>query len=351
LQNDISSIGTCITITANNVTFDGQGHSINYGQNGLPGQGIIANSVNLTTVKNSIISEGDFGLVGNRHGIYLINNHDSEVFNNTVTTFGNNNFGIMLQSSSSNYIDNNHIDTSGISANNLQLQNGNGNVLANNILVSHGNSAQGLALIDSSDNEISSNLIVTDQMNANAIFISNSKDNSFFGDELSVSNADIVVLNDTSSDGNSFTSISIAQRNEVYNDILLNAEGIDGTSFVDTYLKKYLFSGLGSIISFKSSNFGEIIFLAPISGSGTDLSADVVIGDNSAVVQSDINSGLNQSAQITLYNLPTDFVNPEIKRDGLSCPLEVCMNLTDLNAGTVVFTVTGWSNYSIGEIV
>ena len=41
--------------------------------------------------------------------------------------------------------------------------------------------------------------------------------------------------------------------------------------------------------------------------------------------------------------------NPEIKKDGAACT--TCHNFTSLNAGTVIFNVTGWSNYSIGEWV
>ncbi len=53
-----------------------------------------------------------------------------------------------------------------------------------------------------------------------------------------------------------------------------------------------------------------------INGSGSNLSNDVRIGNNSVVVNSSGNAGLNRSANVTLYGIgERGFVNPKILRD------------------------------------
>jgi|GEM_PF-986456 len=56
---------------------------------------------------------------------------------------------------------------------------------------------------------------------------------------------------------------------------------------------------------------------------------------------------LDSPATISLFNMPGNFIDPEIKRDSLPCT--ECQALTSLNAETVMFTVPGFSVYSIGE--
>lgn len=57
---------------------------------------------------------------------------------------------------------------------------------------------------------------------------------------------------------------------------------------------------------------------------------------------------LNKEANITFRNMPGNFVDPAIRRDGLDCGNE-CTAFTNLNAETVKFNVTGFSYYYIGE--
>ena len=43
--------------------------------------------------------------------------------------------------------------------------------------------------------------------------------------------------------------------------------------------------------------------------------------------------------------MATNFISPIILKDGVQCTN--CYNFTSLNAGTVMFNVSSWSNYSI----
>ncbi len=69
LQNNVTSNSTCFTITANNVTLNGNGYSINYSANGTLGYGVNVTGWNFTTVKNARIVEGT-STTSSKHGIY-----------------------------------------------------------------------------------------------------------------------------------------------------------------------------------------------------------------------------------------------------------------------------------------
>ena len=102
-----------------------------------------------------------------------------------------------------------------------------------------------------------------------------------------------------------------------------------------------------------NSSSGEIDFGAnEISGTGlTNLSQHIIISENLAEVNSTALTMLNVSADITLYGLSTTMSDPKIYRNGItecnSGTSPSCYNSTSLNAGTVVFNVSSWTNYSI----
>jgi hypothetical protein len=98
----------------------------------------------------------------------------------------------------------------------------------------------------------------------------------------------------------------------------------------------------------KDTAYGEIKFLEIVNGTGNNFTNEIRIGNNSATVESTLNSGLNKSANITLYGIGNrGFSNPTILKNGANC--DSCYNYTSLTANTVIFNVTYWTNYSIGE--
>jgi hypothetical protein len=66
-----------------------------------------------------------------------------------------------------------------------------------------------------------------------------------------------------------------------------------------------------------------------------------------------LNPTFNTTTLITLNNLPTNYTKPQIFHNGNTICDDTttppCHNFTSLNAGTVIFNVSSWSNYSIGE--
>ncbi|MGV8142812.1 MAG: hypothetical protein ACP5NS_04235 [Candidatus Pacearchaeota archaeon] len=148
---------------------------------------------------------------------------------------------------------------------------------------------------------------------------------------------------------NNFTNVSV--RNATSHD-LQYLDSINGTSFIDSYAADYAFGAVGGNIRVIDSRYGQIEFLRPINGSGANFTRDIAVLNNNATVRTDLNIGFNRSANITLYNLPTNFVSPLILRDGLTCPLSspaICANFTSLNAGNVSFNVTAFTEYRISN--
>ncbi len=99
---------------------------------------------------------------------------------------------------------------------------------------------------------------------------------------------------------------------------------------------------------------GEIRWLNSLNGWEFNgrLYSNLTIQNNSAYIDSS-NSALNSSANVTLFNLPTSLNNPAIVRNSIARCITSsnpkCSNFTSLNAGTVTFNVSSWSNYSIEE--
>ena len=65
---------------------------------------------------------------------------------------------------------------------------------------------------------------------------------------------------------------------------------------------------------------------------------------------SDNNIGLNKSANVTLYGAPGAGLSiPQLNRDGVACGA-ICNNFTALNATNVIFNVSYWTEYKIGDV-
>lgn len=113
--------------------------------------------------------------------------------------------------------------------------------------------------------------------------------------------------------------------------------------------------GTSNYLIFNNS-LGEISFTNPsfllqlnVAGVLT-FPGTIKIGNNSVYLNSTYYTGqrINSSANIVLKGIRTNFVNPVIMKDDNQICTD-CYNFTSLNAGTVSFNVTSWSNYSIGE--
>jgi len=360
------------TITNNVVNFNtNRGiHLYSNGDNNIVVNNTVSNStlgihVNGTSDNNQII--GNIVRNNSDIGIKVTTNTNNTIKNNIVNN--NSGHGIALETSTNNTIINNNASSNGQSG--IQLAaNSNGNLIRDNIANNNINSgaSAGIGLLSFSNNntilnntvnsnskrgillsDSDNNLVINNTANSNlqnGININIGKNNTITNLIINNSGQNAILIEGPDSVNNNFTNVTVTNTNSASYDINILNAGINNTYLIDTFLANYSFNQ--SKVNFKSSNFGEIRFLQAINGTGNNLSNDIQIRNNFVSVNSSI-IGLNRSANITLYNLPTTFNNPVILRDGVVCPANICTALTSLNAGNVTFNVTGWSNYSITE--
>jgi len=179
LYNNVSSNGTCFTITANNVTIDCMGFEINYSADGTLGYGVYSNLVNRTKIKNCKILEGS-ATTTYKYAVYFLSVYNGTVENNTVVTVGERGYGIHLKTNSDyGSLLSNRINTSGDIAPGIYLYDSSfGNITSNTVKTSGNLWGYGLILQeDSNYNYVSNNSIQTSGesgMGVNLITRSNS---------------------------------------------------------------------------------------------------------------------------------------------------------------------------------
>lgn len=108
LQNNVTSLGTCFNITANNVTLEGNGYIVIYG-NDSTGNGVFSNGYNDTTIRNIDLRVENVSR-NNSHGIYFGAGTDLNISNVNLTLYGDggnvDNIGLYLVDLSNSSIEN-----------------------------------------------------------------------------------------------------------------------------------------------------------------------------------------------------------------------------------------------------
>lgn len=341
LQNNITTSGTCFSVDVNNVTIDLNGHTIT---GDMTGDGVDFTG-NYFTLSNGIITnfiEGVYmeGSSSNNISNLIINNiYDRAIYcsGSYYTNFTNliisSTFdGFVFDGCDYNTVEN--IEVSNDTIMGVYIYSSSNNNLKN--IKSNGNS-NGIYLQENSNYNIFTNT-ETNNNSVNGVLTDGSSNNNFT-DVIANLNVNGIYLA-SSSNYNSFTNVT-ANNNSVDLTVI---EGNYEDAFINYNFANYTFDLNPSQISFKNSK-GKISFYG-VSGSGTDLMSDLIINNNYVYVNPNY-IGLNVSSNVTFYNMPMNFTNPKIKKNGKIC-LD-CVPYTNLNAGTVVFGVAGWSNYTIKE--
>jgi len=127
LTENVTSTGTCFTISAENITLDCNNYWINYSTSGSTSNyGVYANQFN-TTIKNCNVVDGNLVTVDeDRHGIFINTGNNCTLFNNSVTT--NTSSAILLESDFSNLTSNRGIS----GRHGIDLRDSDNNVIINN---------------------------------------------------------------------------------------------------------------------------------------------------------------------------------------------------------------------------
>ncbi|MBS3077001.1 hypothetical protein J4233_01885 [Candidatus Pacearchaeota archaeon] len=405
LNQSLNSTGTCITISADNVDLNGNGYNLTYFTNDtVGGPAITAVGRQNLTVKNIVIIGTDaVGWEEAASGIYFTRVNGSVIKNNSIKTTGGTNYGIYLLYTNNTLIEGNTVNTTGDTAYVIVMIDSFKNEITNNSIYFSGATGEGIDMNDnglvnspSLANTISYNYIQGTNLPYALVNIFQNftiiSHNTFFGSRttasvdgiaLAASSGNITVINNsiTLTGRKDHNGIEVAGDNHYIENNTINSSGIalqlvggsqvtfrnntlidngaihlnitsewkNGTYLTDQKIANYSVLGVGSTLIVKDSVFGEIRFLQTVNGSGTNLTRDIQILNNSAFVNNNTAPiGFNKSANITLYSLSTAFSNPQILKDGAACGSS-CYNFTSLNAGTVVFNASSWGNYSIGE--
>lgn len=264
LAADLTATVDCLTVSADNITLEGQGYNIT-GDSGAGDGGIVGSSIGGLTVRNIEIYK--FG-----KGIDIEDLDDSIIENSII---GDAVLSIDLETTS------------------------NRNIIRNNTM--YGGSSEAIYLVSGDDNLIEGNTIY----------------NKGYGIYLDVLSAnDNIILN-----------------NQIYDCTFGTFNSLGGAQLL-----------------IYNNSYGEIkwpVSLIEVTGDIV-FPGNITIGNNSAYVDSDNLPGLNITANVTLYGIgDRGYSQPAILKDGEVCT--DCYNFTALDAATVIFNVTGFSTYTIGE--
>ncbi len=191
---------------------------------------------------------------------------------------------------------------------------------------------------------------------SNAIYISSSSNNAFTDIYITSSKNDAVLFVGADSDDNNFTGLVILSTNSTYYDINFSTEGIDRTKVVDSLLTSYAFTGAGGIVNLEESDFGKIVYLGAVNGSGrfSNLAGIVYIISNLVSINTTGNPGLNKSANITIYGITYTDPKPQYSLDGTTfadCTAATDPACTELSFSgtTFIFNATHFTSFRAAE--
>ncbi|MDP1729284.1 MAG: right-handed parallel beta-helix repeat-containing protein, partial [archaeon] len=312
MNQSIYTTGTCFNITADNVTVDGNGFSIDGDSPGTDYGIYSKNKLNLTIKNFENITHFD-------EGIYLINVNNSLIQNNNVSLSGDS--GIFLSSSSHNRLISNNLSKGYFG---IQISASSFNIFGNMTLNSN---SWGIHQLNSPNrNNNFSNLEV--------------KFNSNTG------------ISTTESNYSNFINITLVG-NSQYGLYIINVAGmtIINSQFYGNGLYQIYSHQLDNNTLIYNNSFGEIKWAQNKLTTKGDLTfpGNITIENNSAYFNPQGNENyLNFSANVTLRGIgDKGFISPRILKDGAVCV--DCWNFTSLTASTIVFNVSSFSNYTIGE--
>jgi hypothetical protein len=345
----------------------------NISTSGTNGYGILFSSVNGDMVfDNILLTRGDGANAVDSVGAGTYNNTFS---NNSITTTGAGSSGLNI-GQTSQYVLLNYINLTGASKG-FYLA-GSGHLISGNTIYSAdsgayfngaddciitqnrftltGSGSMGVETFISSstaanNNSVTFNNFTLTGTNSAGFMLSRTANSTFANNSINTANGNSIVLNSANNSGNIFINNTLINTNTSYYSLNISADGVNYTTFIDMSIGRYTITGSPYYTIFRKAGLGEINFTQAISGSGANLSSDIFIAYNNASVNSS-NSGLNKSAIITFYGMLTNMVLPKIKRDRVTCnatSIPSCFNLTNFNAGTVIFNVSGWSGYYLED--
>lgn len=314
------SISTDVRNGGRAVSFEGASRSLIQDSDLSSAEGVMIVSSDNTVVNwTKILSYGT--------GISFANAPRARVANSEITGAGADHYGIALDNSPNFTLSSSTVQVGdigdGLPLGGVRVHFSNNSALVNSVV--QGQAQRGVS-IESSRNAYVASSSLSGEWYATSLYIDGvaSVNSTIFNS--SVVNS---VLSDTT-----------------FYDVVWATESINRTTFIDTPIQGYSFTGVGGTIIVKRSGYGQVAFLRSVNGSG-NLAQDIILGNNSAFITSD-RPGFNRAANITLYSLHSDYRSVSLLRNGVACSASICRNFTAMPAQTIIFNATQPGNYSAG---
>jgi parallel beta-helix repeat protein len=369
LASNVTSTGTCFTISANNITLDGAGYTINYSANGTLGYGVYNPGYNFTTVKNARIVEGS--AIGNfKHNINFASVNNGTIYNNSLTLAYGYSKSISLSSSNGNSI-NNNIFLSAPSYGNqrmywgkIMLDLSKNNQINNNVFV--GGSAFDLAisLSSSNNNQLNNNSFNTSSSYGSGIYVITSNNSVISNNTITLTGTagsyGAIYLQDSSNNtltGNKANSSSM-QSYLIYGTTSAHYnQSIDTTNLAE---------GLPVVYNYSINNqelypnqdlsgiYGQVIcaFCNNVTYNNVTMGGDGInlfYTSNSSILNSNINTAVGNGVYLYKNSIGNNISNNNINTSsGYGIDLDTSCN-NNLIGGNNLRTTTGGGVYTISS--
>ncbi len=366
LSQNITSANTCFIIDANNVTLDGNGHTITGGD--TAGQfAVTAQNKSGITVKNlgathyeqafsfSAVNNSTFDadtLNNNSYGFVLHGGSGNTIKNTTANN--NLNVGIYVQNAGNTTIDRNTANSNAVGIN---LDASNLNIVTNNTANSND---RGILLLTSNDNAVSGNTanqnafgialetgsthntVTNNTQNGNGVGLAvGSGSNTFTGLHIDSSTSKAIRFYESDSSGNVVNDTVLSNTGSLGYDVSFDPSGanfgaaaVNGTVFNNTPIARFTISKPGTFTV--KNAFGSAQLLQDTNGSGENFSNDLKIESGKITVAT---SSIFDSHQIRLTLNNTIATSSQIQRNGVAC--SNCNDFTSTSDGSnsISFTI------------
>jgi len=250
LISNVNSTGTCMNVTAFNVTLDCRGYNVNYSYSGTSGYGVYSNQ-NLTTVRNCNIIEGN-PTANAKYGVYFAGANNGTIYYNNLTSAGANTYNIYLSSSLNSNITSNNIPL-GISGIYLTSGSNYSTIMSNNV----NSSSVGIYLYTSPYSNITNNNVTS---SSNSILLYASSYSNITNNNVTSSSNGIYLTSSSNYStimSNNVNSSSVG----IYLDTNSNSNTIKNNNVTSSINGVYLSSSSNSNISNNNINSSNGIYL------------------------------------------------------------------------------------------
>jgi len=371
LLNDVTSTGTCFTITTDDVEINCQGNSITFNTAGGSGnKGVVSNGYDNITVQHCNIIESVAG--STNYPISITSSVNSIIYNNTLTNLGgsyNTLFSTVTQSnisdnifnhysggvwitaaSKNNIINNNHFNKTSAACCLGSLRDDSGST-NNNYTYNNFTSEQPTGTNThcyrglSGTNIFSYNYITfsSNNINEQPIFLDGSNN---------IVEENNIIISDSVSYG---IEIDTLRSNNLFlnNNITGGARGINDLSG-NSYMNILIYNN-----SFGQINWTKNNLTFSVNSGGFGIGKNMFIGNNTiALNSSGLTGELNSTAQVTLTSIIDPLSNQvvevsnyttdktDIQTNGVNCLGSKC-TLVSFASEIYVFDTTGFSSFSI----